>query len=394
MQSELSSEITPSGQPLALHRELRAFANVGAPRFTTGGVSTPETACEVVFGKSIDGLVRLLAPDHHQTLRKAEYAIRGVHIPSTTTSALIEQLLAPILVDEDLAIVRANGWSALSDVKAVNRPGQRNQWRLVLQGMLRPSDDSECPAAATASRVDAKDFPYPALLLWVQLMEAREEGWWELGQLHLRRQSERGSLGATETERLAVAEELLSRMATYWRAAAPSILSKNMVFVEEALRALCDWETLYLTEQFELNALLLLKKGRSPSGNWTQHLMRAYRAQSLAALAMKIPARSHGGQDAPVTEDLLKKWSSGASAQLPPSRLSQILEGLPTTSEKTRLARGFYLARVLSFLCELIRCSLREVALPARDTVQGVLLTRYLEVREAAPPASDASSVT
>ena len=120
----------------------------------------------------------------------------------------------------------------------------------------------------------------------------------------------------------------------------------------------------------------LLDPGRRPLGHWLHDVQQASDCKHHADLAkclLSVGARHH---DRVISHDLLKKWSSSKNVVMPQTAAKPVLRGVRIRERADRLQDRYYVARFLTFLCDLT-CAAIPGAAPAWADIQAQIKSRY-----------------
>lgn len=120
--------------------------------------------------------------------------------------------------------------------------------------------------------------------------------------------------------------------------------------------------------------------GRRPLGHWLHDVQQASDCPSLPALAQcLLRAGARHQKDRPVGYNLLKKWSSSKRVAMPQTAVKPVLSGVRIRAGADRLQDRFYVARFLTFMCDLACAGIPGEA-PVWADIQAQLKDRYSQV--------------
>ncbi|MDQ3060055.1 MAG: hypothetical protein M3R45_11115 [Pseudomonadota bacterium] len=283
-----------------------------------------------------------------QNLKTLLYAGTGKHRPSETTRKRIQQ---------DLKLLDAEAMAAILDGREPPPSPPHSDWRLVLWGM----GDGE----SNFVRDIATDLAT-----------------WDDQALHIR------ALVRADKQDQARAhtEALLGTGLPAWEALNPGLLQAPQVLmlVESSLQALArltcgiDMPSVDLPSR-ESPITQLLAPGRRSLGHWLHEVQQASDCTSLANLAQCLLSVGTRHHHRPISHDLLKKWSSSKNVIMPRTAVKPVLRSVRIRERADRLQDRYYVARCLTFLCDLTWAGIPGEA-PAWTDIQEQLKERYSQV--------------
>ncbi|WP_431273640.1 hypothetical protein ACQ858_15880 [Variovorax ureilyticus] len=341
---------------LDLPHPLELFGKELKVHVSTHFTFNPDTISRAVADVSLDAGMRKWADLAHQRLRQVAYVAAGKHRPSKTTRSLIARHLAPAApTDVTLGALAAHD----------ERVHPRSGWQTVLDGLQNGSDEAlkdvcRCLAACDAHALHVRALavarkPDAAIAHVAALLEADVAAWVELN---------------------------------------PSLHVMLYALVEVALKTVAWLECRSSNPQASpppetsLDGLLL--PGHRPIGHWLSEVCDASDCRNLGELSAKLEWRSTYGKG-PIAHDLLRKWSSCRRTVMPAAALGPVLGAVRLPTGAPALRSRFYAARLLTFLCALLRAG-TDGPRPGWDEVQAQLRSRYAQayrLQAAQPPAKD-----
>lgn len=123
----------------------------------------------------------------------------------------------------------------------------------------------------------------------------------------------------------------------------------------------------------------LLEPARKPLGHWLHQVMQASNCTNLAVFAQYLLRVDARHLNRVISHDLLKKWSSSKNVAMPQTALEPVMRGVAVLDRAERLADRYYLARFLSFLCDLTWASIPG-GTPSWHDIQAQMTSRYKAV--------------
>lgn len=334
--------------PVLLARPLSVFGETFEVHVSASCTLNPGTALQAVMGTSLLSFLRTENPVLLQNLKTLIYAGTGKHRPSGTTRKRILQGLE--LLDPEAVV------SVLDGREPPPAP-PRSDWRVVLRGM---GDGESHFVRDIATNLSA----------------------WDDQALHIRALAQAGK----KDEAHAHTATLLGTGLPAWQALNPRLLQAPQVLVllESSLQTLArlmcglDMPSVDLPSR-EAGITELLDPGRRPLGHWLHDVQQASDCKHLADLAkclLSVGARHH---DRVISHDLLKKWSSSKNVVMPQTAAKPVLRGVRIRERADRLQDRYYVARFLTFLCDLT-CAAIPGKAPAWADIQAQLKSRYSQV--------------
>lgn len=346
--------------PVPLARPMSVFGAKFKVRVSTSFTLSLDTVLQAVMDTSLLTFLRTEVPGIYQSFKKLLYAEAGKHRLSEGTKKLIQHELKLLNAPDTIA-------AALNGQQLPPSPPE-SHWKLVLQGMKGGESNFVRDIANSLAAWDGE-----ALKIW----ELSRAG--DMEQAHAR------------------TEALLRTSLPSWEALNPRLLEspRILILVESSLQTLTklmcgvNMPTMDLPSR-ESQITQLLDAGRRPLGHWLHEVTRASDCESLPELAqclLRAGARHH---DRAISPDLLKKWSSSKNIAMPQTALKSILRGVRNQELAKTLESRYYVARFLTFLCDLAWAGIPGEA-PVWSDIQAQLKSWYALVyrREAANwPAS------
>ncbi len=282
---------------------------------------TLDTMLRAVGDMSLVTLIRNDGTQMYQNLRKLQYFALRKHQLSVGTQKLLIKDLGPLLSEP-----------VLNDVFSGIVPTYELQsdWLFFLQGMGDRGDPTF-------------DFIARKMLAWDErLLEIRRGRGTEVGQ-----------------QAQAKFELELTPALDAWRRINPNLSAQSFLLIESSLQTLVDLECFWtseanLTIPSTSRLGLLLDTKMRPMGHWLNGVMHEVDCANLLQLSAVIFSKRGMNLGRPISHDLLKKWSSSKSVLMPSRALAPILNGVAINAVRKRLAARFYVARFLTFVCDLV----------------------------------------
>lgn len=334
--------------PVALARPMSVFGATFEVHLSTACTLNPDTVMQAVMDTSMLTLLRTENPALLQNLKALLYAATGQHRPSGTTRTRIQQ---------DLKLLDAEAMAAMLDGREPPPALIHSDWRAVLLGMGEGESHFLRDLATHLAS-------------------------WDDQALHIRELVRAGQKDQANAHSAA----LLGTAPLAWEALNPRLLQalQVLVLVESSLQALArltcgiDMPSMDLSSR-ESPITELLDPGRRPLGHWLHEVKQASECSSLANLAqclLSVGARHHARA---ISHDLLKKWSSSKNVVMPPTAVKPVVRGVRLRARAERLHDRYYVARFLTFLCDLT-CSGIPGETPAWADIQAQLKSRYSQI--------------
>ena len=328
--------------PLELAHRLELFGNEFKVHISTHFTFNPDTISRAVMDVSLDASMRRWAPAAHQLLRKVAYVAAGKHQPSETTKRLIVRHLEPVVPSDEVR-------RALDGHDDPVQP--RSDWDTFLKGLEGGQDEVLKDLCRCLAACDAH-------------------------ALHIRALARAGAPEAAQAHVAALFNADISA----WVDLNPSLQPLLYVLIEVALKALawveCRLEKLPDGAPTQASCLDgLLAPGRRPLGNWLGEVCAASGCRNLGQLADRLQWRSQY-HERPISHDLLRKWSSSRKLLMPAAAMPATLAAVGPRNWAETLPGRFYAARLLTFLCALLRAGTNGPT-PSWEEVQDQLRSRY-----------------
>lgn len=334
--------------PVSLARPLSVFGATFEVHLSASCTLNPGTALQAVMGASLLTFLRTENPALLQNLKTLLYAGTGKHRPSGTTRKRIQQ---------DFKLLDSEALAAVLNGREPPPAQPHSDWRFVLQGL---GDGESNFVRDIATNLLA----------------------WDDQALHIRELARAGK----QDQAHARIEALLGSGVLAWEALNPSLLQapRVLVLVESSLQTLArlmctvDMPSLNLPSR-ESHITQLLDPGRRPLGHWLHDIQQASDCTSLSELAQclfRVEARYH---DRAISHDLLKKWSSSKNVVMPQTAVKPVLRSVRIRERAERLHDRYFVARFLTFLCDLTWAGLSGEALAWAD-IQAQIKSRYSQV--------------
>lgn len=334
--------------PVSLARPLSVFGATFEVHVSASCTLNPGTALQAVMDTSLLTFLRTENPGLLQNLKSLLYAGTGKHRPSETTRKRILQGLERLDPEAVVAVL---------DGREPPPAPPHSDWRLVLRGMGGGETNFVHDIATDLSA-------------------------WDDQALKIRGLARAGK----KDQAHARTEALLGTGLLAWEALNPGLLQAPQVLmlVESSLQTLArlmcrvDMPSLDLPSR-ESQITELLDAGRRPLGHWLHDVQQASDCTSLPELAqclLSVGARHH---DRAISHDLLKKWSSSKNVVTPQTAVKPVLRSVRIRERAERLQDRYYVARFLTFLCDLTWAGIPGEA-PAWADIQAQMKSRYSQV--------------
>lgn len=356
VQSSVKKSALPSGAwpvssipALQLQRPLEVFGAKFAVYVSSALTLHPDTVARAVLGTSLQKTLRSRAPAQYSALKKLLYVAKTKLPARLGTKNLLLKELGQIISPELLtAALDRQGpeYSALAG----------DEWKELLKGMDGCAGELFHDIATCLAACD----------LHMRFMQSLLEN-------------------GHRAEAEAHFKTLFSRAQDAWISLEPRLAFKVMLQLEVALMTLawveCEGAVLggKAPAQPGSAAATLLDVGRRPLGHWLREVCDASRCASLGALsdALLLQGATYHGE--PISHHLLKKWSSSKSVAIPRIAVAPVLKAVRVKGHVERLENRFYVARLLTFLCDLARSGM--VGAPVQwGEVQAHIKSRYTAV--------------
>ena len=300
------------------------------------------------MGTSLLTFLRTEEPALLQSLKALLYTGTGKHRPSETTRKVIEQ---------NLSLADPEAIAAILDGREPPTAPHHSDWRLLLRGM------------GGRGSYFIRDI-------------ATDLSCWDEQALHIRELVQAGKQDQAHAHTAA----LIGTGPLAWEALNPRILQalQVLILVESGLqtlvRLMCgvDMPSMNLPSR-ESQITELLDPGRRPLGHWLLEVTRASDCKSLPELAQSLLRADARHHDRAISPDLLKKWSSSKSIAMPQTALIPVLLGVRDEELAKTLKARYYVARFLTFLCDLTWAGIPGET-PVWADIQAQLKDRYSQV--------------
>lgn len=333
--------------PVPLPHPLQVFGATFAVHISSALTLHPDTVTRAVMDTSLQTVIRARDPNRHQFLRKLHYVASKKHKLSKGMRDLTLRELERFMPAPEIA-------------NALNHEPQRlppdSHWANLLKGLPGGNGELFHDIAACLAACDAHGLYLQALVINGQHAQAEE---------HLR--------------------HLLGPAHEAWKSLNPTLSMRVMLLVEVALKTLAWLECQTTTPGPNLTAqppslvASLLDPGHRPLGHWLREVCQAAGCHDLGALSNDLCFREeamHHGR--PITHNLLKKWSASKEVAMPAIALAPVLRAVRLKVPAQTLESLFYVARLLTFLCDLTRSGTLG-AVPPWAEVQAQIKSRYVE---------------
>ena len=333
---------------MPLARPLSVFGASFEVLLSSACTLNPGTTLQAVTGISLLNFLRNENPVHLQNLKTLLYAGTGKHRPSETTRKRILQ---------DLKLLDSEAVSAVLNGKEPPQTFAHSDWRLVLQGMGAGQSNFVHDIATSLALWDDK-------------------------ALHIRELAHAGKMDQAHE----CTEALIGKGLLAWEALNPRVLQvpEVLILVESSMqtlaRLMCAINSPLLNlPSRELAITQLLDPKRRPIGHWLHEVQQAANCTSLSDLAQRLLSVGARHLGRTISHDLLKKWSSSKNVVMPHTALQPVLLSVRIRERAEKLRHRFYVARFLTFLCDLTWASIPGEA-PDWAEIQEHLKKRYSQV--------------
>ena len=334
--------------PVSLARPLSVFGAKLEVHLSASCTLNPSTAMEVVMDTSLLTFLRTENPALLQSLKTLIYAGTGKHRPSETTRKVIKQ---------NLRLTDPEAIAAILDGREPPPAPPHSDWRTVLLGMGEGEGNFVRDIATTLASWDDQA---------LHIRELVRAGQQDQAHAHTAALMGTGTLAWEELN-----HQLLR---------APQVL----VLVESGLQTLArlmcgvDMPSMDLPSR-ESQITELLETRRRPLGHWLHEVTLASDCKSLPELAQSLLRADARHHDRAISPDLLKKWSSSKSIAMPQTALIPVLLGVRDEERAKTLKDRYYVARFLTFLCDLTWAGIPGET-PDWADIQARLKDRYSQV--------------
>jgi hypothetical protein len=297
---------------------------------STGVSFSPDTALRVVRGVSLQEFIRKERPSFHAFLRKLHYVAKGEHRASQGLRKLARIEFAPIS-----AVLREEEIERALDDPSHKVGGPRSSWECVLRG-LQTEDD------------DGTDDVLGKLCHWMTACDAH--GFYASDLVRT------GDKLTAETHLLSLFGPALEA----WKQLNPQLLKMACVPLEVSLMALArmDWEMPRTgslpTSPRESTVASFLKPGSRPLGHWFKEVSTFSRCENLADLGRALHGKRALYRGTSIDHERLKKWARSKEVLMPREAVQPVLMALQGDVSHEAVKNRFYVARVLTFFCDLV----------------------------------------
>lgn len=330
--------------PIDLPHALELFGKDFRVHISTHFTFNPDTVSRAAAGVSLDAGMRKFAPAQHQLLRTVARVAAGKHKATETTKRLIAKHFEPVVPGAQMR-------QALDGADLPLEP--KSDWDTVLQGLEKSEDEFLKALCRLLAACDAHALYVRALVK-----------------------------GGQSEQAVAYVDRLFRPDIEAWVGFNPSLVLNLYVPVEVALKAIAWAECRGPHPKAGpdphtscLDSLLL--PGRRPMGHWLAEVCAASGCRNLRQLETRLPPQAtHHGR--PISHDLLRKWSSCTKVVMPAAAMPSVVAAVRGKNWVDTLPNRFYVARFLTFLCDLLRAG-TEGARPAWEDVQAQVRSRYAQ---------------
>lgn len=336
---------------LKLERPLSLFG--GLPVSMSSSLALgPETLLQVTTGAGIIEWLRKGAPGQVSLMRKLAYVARKEHTLSPGLRKLVLTEFAPLFK----VLPKAEIERSLDDSEyTISTPS--SPWELFLGG-LRESGSRQLAD------------PLVQLCHW---MIACDEHAFYIENL-----MRSGQTAAAETHLV----PLIGQSHKAWIDLNPKLAIQAVPAIEIPLMALARLEY-ELAEaeakpgtEIRSSVMQLLDHTARPIGHWLRDVCSFADCRNLGELSTALLRCGAKYRGSAVSHERLKKWARSKEVAMPPQAVSAVLMAVSSTSKRDMLRDRFGVARLLTFLCDLVLSSTIGAA-PAWKDAQNQIRSRY-----------------
>jgi hypothetical protein len=345
--------------PLTLARPLSVFGPAFKVHLSAYATLSPDTVMQASLDTSLHSFLHAEMPDWTLSLKKLLYIGTGKHRPSDGTKRLLKGQFKGVFEPD-----------ALNAVLHAQEPPEappHSDWDLVLRGMHRGEPGLVRDIATGLAAYDHE-------------------------VLQMRALHRAGDQAAAQ----AAANQLLGNSLQAWKSLTPPLATPTRVvlLVDSSLQVLstlictADAPSVDLAAR-ETHITSLMAPGHRPLGHWLTEVRSACDCRTLAELSQRLLKVDAKHLQRPISHDLLKKWSSSQKVAMPRTAVKPVLSGVRITEQAELLNNRFYVARFLTFLCDLVFAATPGEA-PLWPDCQAQVRERFVQIyrRELAPGQS------
>ncbi len=332
--------------PLPLAHPLQVFGSTFAVHISTSLTLHPDTMMRAVMDRSMQTVIRAREPTLHQFLRKLQYVASKKHRLSKGMRDLTVRELGRFMPATEIE-------------KALDHAPQRtapdSDWANLLTGLQGCDGELFHDIATCLAACDAHALYLQALAVNGQHAQVED---------HFK--------------------HLLGPAQEAWKSLNPTLNLRVLVLVEVALKTLAWLECRTTTPDQNVTlqpisrVASLLDPGRRPLGHWLGEVCQASHCDDLKALSNALGLRKATHLRRPLKHDLLKKWSASKVVAMPGTAVAPVLRAVRLKERAQTLESRFYVARLLTFLCDLTRSGTPGAA-PLWAEVQTQINSRHAE---------------
>lgn len=349
-----SSELALLGRPeLKLQRPLSLFPGLSVSMSSSLALG-PDTLLRVTVGSGMIDLVRKGAPGYISLLRKLSYVARKEHALSPGLRQLVLTEFAPF----HKVLPKAEVEKSLDDLDHII-PSPISPWAVVLGGLQ---------AKGKLSLDDT-------LVRLCQWMVACDEHAFYLEDL-----VRSGKIAEAEAH----LAPLVAEAREAWIVLNPKLAMQAFAAIEVPLMALArleyEWEESGAEPGTDIQSsiLRLLEPAARPLGHWLRDVCTFAGCRNLGELSTALLRSGATYRSSAVSHERLKKWARSKEVAMPPGAVSAVLMAVPTSANRDILATRFGAARLLTFLCDLVRSSTVGAA-PTWPEAQSQIRSRFAQ---------------
>lgn len=310
--------------PLALERPLSVFGPAFKVHLSVDATLSPDTVMQASLDTSLHSFLHAEMPDWTLSLKKLLYIGTGKHRPSNGTKRLLKGQFKGVFEPDAL--------NAILNAQDPPEAPPRSDWDLILHGMHGSGASLPRDVASGLAAYDHE-------------------------VLQMRALHRAGDLAGTQ----AALNQLLGDSLRAWTSLNPLLVTRHQVLllVDSSLQVLSalicgnEQSSLDLPAR-ESRMTSLMAPGHRPLGHWLTEVRSACDCRTLAELSQRLLKVDAKHLQRPISHDLLKKWSSSQKVAMPRTAVKPVLSGVRITEQAELLNNRFYVARFLTFLCDLV----------------------------------------
>ena len=347
-----SPELAVLSRPeLKLERPLSLFPGLSVSMSSSLALG-PDTLLRVMTGAGTIDWVRKSAPGYISLLRKLAYVTRKEHALSPGLRKLVLTEFAPL----HKVLPKAEIEKSLDDLEhIIARP--TSPWAPLLGGMQADGN----------LRLD------DTLVRMCQWMVACDEHAFYLEDLV--------SSGQTAAAEAHLAP-LIGEACEAWLVLNPKLAMQALAAIEVPLMALArlEYEGAEADAgpgiEIQSSILRLLEPDARPIGHLVSDVCSLAGCRNLGELSTALLRSGATYRAGAVSHERLKKWARSKEVAMPPGAVGAVLMAVPSSTSRDMLTNRFGAARLLTFLCDLVRSSTIGAA-PTWPEAQSQIRSRF-----------------